>query len=164
MSRIHTTSPLYVFLIFLFAGILSSCSSDDLPVCTDGAILTLEIGLPGEGAIVTRATEEGIATFNENTINSVDLFLYHRDATDNAEPLYTVRLTRPSDFTFIHEDGKAMLNVNVPLASFYKLFPDNTVNTCRAYVIANRPAATTGTDNCLPTDGLSIANLKEKLV
>ena len=57
-----------------------------------------------------------------------------------------------------------MLNINIPLASFYKLFPDNTVNTCRAYVIANRPGATTGTDNCLPTDGLSIANLKEKLV
>lgn len=164
MSRIHTTSPLYVFLIFLFAGILSSCSSDDLPVCTDGAILTLEIGLPGEGANVTRATEEGIATFNENTINSVDLFLYHRDATNDTEPLYTIRLTRESGLTFNPADGKAMLNVNVPLASFYKLFPDNTVNTCRAYVIANRPGATTGTDNCLPTDGLSIANLKEKLV
>ena len=163
MSRIHTTSPLYVFLIFLFAGILSSCSSDDLPVSTDGAILTLEIGLPGEGAIVTRATEEGIATFNENTINSVDLFLYHRDATDNAEPLYTVRLTTSSGLTFNTVDGKAMLNVNVPLASFYKLFPDNTINTCHAYVIANLPEAT-GTDNCLPTDGLSIANLKEKLV
>lgn len=163
MSRIHTTSPLYVFLIFLFAGILSSCSSDDLPVCTDGAILTLEIGLPGEEAIVTRATEEGVATLNENTINSVDLFLYHRDATDNAEPLYTVRLTTSSGLTFNTVDGKAMLNVNVPLASFYKLFPDNTINTCRAYVIANLPEAT-GTDNCLPTDGLSIANLKEKLV
>lgn len=159
MSRIHTTSPLYVFLIFLFAGILSSCSSDDLPVCTDGAILTLEIGLPGEGAIVTRATEEGIATFNENKISSVDLFLYHRDATDNAEPLYTARLTTSSGLG----DAKATFNVNVPLASFYKLFPDNTVNTCRAYVIANLPEAT-GTDNCLPTDGLSIANLKEKLV
>lgn len=169
MPRIHTTSPLYVFLIFLFAGILSSCSSDDLPVCTDGAILTLEIGLPGEGAIVTRATEEGIATFNENTINSVDLFLYHRDATNDTEPLYTIRLIREPDLTtkpgltFNPEDGKAMLNVNVPLASFYKLFPDNTINTCRAYVIANLPEAT-GTDNCLPTDGLSIANLKEKLV
>lgn len=163
MSRIHTTSPLYVFLIFLFAGILSSCSSDDLPVSTDGAILTLEIGLPGEGAIVTRATEEGIATFNENTIKSVDLFLYHRDATNDTEPLYTIRLTTESGLTFNPADGKAMLNVNVPLASFYKLFPDNTVNTCRAYVIANLPEAT-GTDNCLPTDGLSIANLKEKLV
>lgn len=163
MSRIHTTSPLYVFLIFLFAGILSSCSSDDLPVCTDGAILTLEIGLPGEEAIFTRATEEGVATLYENTINSVDLFLYHRDATDNAEPLYTVRLTTSSGLTFNTVDGKAMLNVNVPLASFYKLFPDNTINTCHAYVIANLPEAT-GTDNCLPTDGLSIANLKEKLV
>lgn len=164
MSRIHTTSPLYVFLVFLFAGILSSCSSDDLPVSTDGAILTLKIGLPGEGSIVTRATEEGIATFNENTINTVDLFLYHKDATDNVEPLYTARLTTSSGLTFNPEDGKAMLNVNVPLSSFYKLFPDNTVNTCRAYVIANRPETTTGTDNLLPTDGLSIANLKEKLV
>lgn len=166
MSRIHTTSPLYVFLIFLFAGILSSCSSDDLPVSTDGAILTLEIGLPGEEAIVTRATEEeGVATLNENTINSVDLFLYHRDATDNAEPLYTVRLTKSSGLSYNEGDAKATLNVNVPLSSFYKLFPDNTVNTCRAYVIANRPETTTGTtDNLLPTDGLSIANLKEKLV
>ena len=103
MSRIHTTSPLYVFLIFLFAGILSSCSSDDLPVCTDGAILTLEIGLPGEEAIVTRATEEGVATLNENTINSVDLFR-------NYQALYSYKLT----FSFTTEMPQTMQNLCIP--------------------------------------------------
>lgn len=97
----------------------------------------------------TPRTDTGNDALNENVINSVDLFLYKQGgAASGEEPVFTKIRFQPTYNTATHS---ATISVPIPLSAYYQLFPNSSVTKCDAYIIANRPAATTG-DNALPAD------------
>lgn len=97
----------------------------------------------------TPRTDTGNDTLNENKINSVDLFLYRQGgAAGGKQPVFTKIGFQPTYNTATHS---ATISVPIPLSAYYQLFPNSSITKCDAYIIANRPAATTG-DNALPAE------------
>lgn len=123
------------------------CSQEELQSTFapgNGRTLTLTLTHAGmESRATTSAGEEDL---NENAINRVDLFLYPNDGTDS-DAVFSK--TGINTFTS-KEDGKVVINLDVPMSAVEALFP-NGVNTCEAYVIVNRPA-----ESAIPTDRKSV--------
>lgn len=126
------------------------CSQEELQSTFapgNGRTLTLTLTHAGmESRATTSAGEEDL---NENAINRVDLFLYPNDGTDS-DAVFSK--TGINTFTS-KEDGKVVINLDVPMSAVEALFP-NGVNTCEAYVIVNRPA-----ESAIPTK-TDMASLK----
>ena len=126
------------------------CSQEELQSTFapgNGRTLTLTLTHAGmESRATTSAGEEDL---NENAINRVDLFLYPNGGTDS-----DAVFSKPGITTFTSkEDGKVVINLDVPMSAVEDLFP-NGVNTCEAYVIVNRPA-----ESAIPTK-TDMASLK----
>ena len=126
------------------------CSQEELQSTFapgNGRTLTLTLTHAGmESRATTSAGEEDL---NENAINRVDLFLYPNDGTDS-DAVFSKTVI--NTFT-TKEDGKVVINLDVPMSAVEALFP-NGVNTCEAYVIVNRPA-----ESAIPTK-TDMASLK----
>ena len=126
------------------------CSQEELQSTFapgNGRTLTLTLTHAGmESRATTFAGEEDL---NENAINRVDLFLYPNDGTDS-DAVFSE--TGINTFTS-KEDGRVVINLDVPMAVVEKLFPEG-VTTCEAYVIVNRP-----TKSAIPTN-TDMASLK----
>ena len=125
------------------------CSQEDIQATMKpGNSRTLTLTLTHAG-MESRATSAGVEKLNENLINRVDLFLYPKDGTGS-----DAVFSRTGINTFTSkEDGRVVINLDVPMAAVEKLFPEG-VTTCEAYVIVNRP-----TKSAIPTN-TDMASLK----
>ena len=101
---------------------------------------------------LTRATEEGIDEYNENTIESAVLLLYPDDGTTGAQETYQPTVSQV--FTGLTAKQTAVLQVILTDAAKNRLFGNNGTSSCRAIVFTNLPqnvlgnitAATTADD------------------
>ncbi len=125
------------------------CSQEELQSTFapgNGRTLTLTLT---HARMESRATSAGVTGLNENVINRVDLFLYPTDKTGSDAVFSQTGIT-----TFTSkEDGKVVIDLDVPMEAVEKLFP-NGVNTCEAYAIVNRPE-----ESAIPTK-TDMASLK----
>lgn len=127
-----------VILTLAFDGMLCGCTeAEDLfDQHTDGNV-SLTLSMPGQ-LLISRAdaTELGNGNFNENTITTVDLFLYPIGTTgSNAlihRKLEPATPTNPNQTTYT-------LNASISMPELRALFPDNATS-CEAYAITNLPA------------------------
>ena len=96
-------------------------------------------------------------TLNENVIKRVDLFLYKQGgAAGGKQPVFTKIGFQPTYNTTTHS---ATISVPIPLSAYYQLFPNSSVTKCDAYIIANRPTAST-----LPNDDYDMPSIKGNTV
>jgi hypothetical protein len=101
-------------------------------------------------ADMTRATEEGSDTFNENLLNTLDIF-YYRDSTD--------------EDCFEHDRisgtyyGSASYTKNLEILTKEKFFGTGDTGSCYVYVIANGPQ--TKIDTLLDNNTASVDSLKK---
>lgn len=125
------------------------CSQEDIQATMKpGNSRTLTLTLTHAG-MESRATSAGVEKLNENLINRVDLFLYPKDGTGSDAVFSKTGIT-----TFTSkEDGKVVINLDVPMEAVEKLFP-NGDTPCEAYAIVNRP-----TKSAIPTN-TDMASLK----
>ena len=112
------------------------CSQEDIQATMKpGNSRTLTLTLTHAG-MESRATSAGVEKLNENLINRVDLFLYPKDGTGSDAVFSKTGIT-----TFTSkEDGKVVINLDVPMEAVEALFP-NGATICEAYAIVNRPTA-----------------------
>lgn len=112
------------------------CSQEELQSTFapgNGRTLTLTLT---HARMESRATSAGVTGLNENVINRVDLFLYPTDKTGSDAVFSQTGIT-----TFTSkEDGKVVIDLDVPLADVETLFPEG-VTICEAYAIVNLPTA-----------------------
>lgn len=113
------------------------CSQEDIQATMKpGNSRTLTLTLTHAGMESRATTFAGVEKLNENLIDRVDLFLYPNDGTGSDAVFSKTGITT---FTS-QEDGKVVINLDVPMSAVEALFP-NGVTTCEAYVIVNRPTA-----------------------
>ena len=142
------------FALMLVSAMFIACQADHLD--SQGST-TVSITLQPSQLLPsgTRAVPDpGVATLNENAIKNVDLFLYS-ETDKEGEPVYRTTIDNTA---FDEGQQKATLTLNLPLETYYKLFPSADATTCTAYAIVNR-GAEDETDNQLP-DSKTIGNLK----
>ena len=125
------------------------CSQEDIQATMKpGNSRTLTLTLTHAG-MESRATSAGVEKLNENRIYRVDLFLYPKDGTGSDAVFSKTDIT-----TFTSkEDGKVVINLDVPMSAVEALFP-NGATICEAYAIVNRP-----TKSAIPTN-TDMASLK----
>lgn len=125
------------------------CSQEDIQATMKpGNSRTLTLTLTHAG-MESRATSAGVKDLNENLIDRVDLFLYPKDGTGSDAVFSKTGITT---FTS-QEDGKVVINLDVPMSAVEALFP-NGATICEAYAIVNRP-----TKSAIPTN-TDMASLK----
>ena len=117
------------------------CSKEELQVSftSNGGSRTLTLTLTHAG-MESRATFPGNKDLNENLINRVDLFLYPAGGTESNAVFSTEGITSFKTT----EDGEVTIELEVPMEEFEDLFPKTNgtqATTCEAYVIVNRPTA-----------------------
>lgn len=143
----------YIGTWLLASLMFASCSDfDDLFTPSDKDTVTLTLTMSGEN-LMTRATQIGDNTYNENTIDKIDIFLYPTGGT-NQDAVYQKTITGIND----HDtDGDKQHEVKTSIGSsdINALFP-NGATECVAFVIVNRPDNVTLTD----TDIESLKNLE----
>ena len=121
------------------AGLLLpvGCSDDwekpaEEPAGADGYInITLR------SSRLTRATEDGLDEYNENTIESAVLLLYPDDGTAGAQETYQPTVSQV--FTGLTANQTAVLQVILTDAAKNRLFGNNGTSSCRAIVFTNLP-------------------------
>lgn len=143
----------YIGTWLLASLMFASCSDfDDLFTPSDKDTVTLTLTMSGEN-LMTRATQIGDNTYNENTIDKIDIFLYPTGGT-NQDAVYQKTITGINDDD---TDGDKQHEVKTSIGSsdINALFP-NGATECVAFVIVNRPDNVTLTD----TDIESLKNLE----
>lgn len=136
----------YMTYVVLCGCMFASCAQEDLTTLLVGedAILSLEIN---SGNLKSRATVEEA----ESSIQTLDIFLYPNDATDENAVVHV-----PYSLTTIDTDGTVTVPVKVSSSALKNLFPAETT-TCTAYVLANKGSVT------LPSS-TDIASLKGSVI
>lgn len=86
---------------------------------------------------LTRATEDGLDEYNENTIESAVLLLYPDDGTAGAQETYQPTVSQV--FTGLTANQTAVLQVILTDAAKNRLFGNNGTSSCRAIVFTNLP-------------------------
>lgn len=98
---------------------------------------------------LTRATEEGIDEYNENTIESAVLLLYPDDGTAGAQETYQPTVSQV--FTGLTAKQTAVLQVILTDAAKNRLFGNNGTSSCRAIVFTNLPQNVLGNITAVTT-------------
>lgn len=144
-------------LIIFTASVLFSCKADDVVSGDDNPNVSLTLYL-GDKPQFAKTRSVADPVLNENKIKSVDVFLYKKDAAEDAEPVFF------STDIILNEvaAGTANINVSVPYTQYSELFPTDGNTQCEAYVIVNRRTATSGA-NDLPVSK-SRKSLKESTI
>ena len=143
----------YIGTWLLASFMFASCSDfEEFFTPEDKDCVTLTLTMGGEN-LMTRATQIGDNTFNENTIDKIDIFLYPIGGTEQ-NAVYQKTITGINDDD---TDGDKQHEVKTSIGSsdINALFP-NGATECVAFVIVNRPDNVTLTD----TDIESLKNLK----
>lgn len=145
----------------MVSAFILSCSDDRDKMYNDGAIVNLTLELSRKVGTTTR-TDAGIDALNENVVYNIDLFLYKQGgALAGEQPVYAaynVQITNYNDNTH-----QASISIPLPLNKYSTLFPNESVTSCDAYVVVNRPAAS-GSDNVYPKTDLSMPSIKGNTV
>lgn len=140
--------------LMAFIG-MSSCSDDDIFAPRD-AQARFTLTLPGQD-VLTRATDPGLDAFNENKVETVDLFFYHTGATNqNAVLRKTLKAseialnntsTNTTTGMYVYD-----LTSSIGITELRTIFPnydtEGTSYSCVVYAIVNLPedAEITDTD------------------
>lgn len=131
---------------------MSSCSDEDLFSPRDTqAKFTLT--LPGQD-VLTRATDPGLDTFNENTVATVDLFFYHTGETNqNAVLRKTLKASEiaRNATSSNAETGMYVYDLTssigiTELRTIFSNYDSDGAHTCEVYAIVNLPSDATITD------------------
>lgn len=120
--------------MLLLAILLASCKEDTLGglVPDDGMTVLFRVdGLAPATKAGISGTKEGEDAWNENLINSVHLFLYPKDKTN--EPAVFYEKITPDPRTYSTGSFSTLVDINI--GQLEALFP--TANTCHAFAIAN---------------------------
>lgn len=133
-----------IYSLIAFSGIFfaGGCVDEtDIPGSGD-SVRDGYINVTLRSSRLTRATEDGIDTFNENLIESAVLLLYPDDGTAGSEETYAPTLSQKFDGL----DAKSSATLHVVLSESVKkrLFGNDGTKKCRAYVFANLPEDVTG--------------------
>lgn len=143
----------YIGTWLLAALMFASCSDfEEFFTPEDKDCVTLTLTMGGEN-LMTRATENGDNTFNENTIDKIDIFLYPIGGIEQ-NAVYHKTITGINDDD---SDGDKQYEVKTSISGsdINALFP-NGATECVAFVIVNCPNDVTFTD----TDIESLKNLE----
>lgn len=127
--------------LLVSGGILSAvgcADSVDLPVSEEN-LRDGYINITLRSSKLTRATEPGMDTYNENRIETAVLLFYPDDGTAGSEETY--RPTVSQVFTRIGETSSATLHVVLTEPEKKRLFGDDGTRTCRVNVFSNLPAS-----------------------
>lgn len=123
-----------IFMAILFLGMMPSCTYDTLSVGDNNANVSLTLSL-GEQAINvgSRASDDN---FNENKINTVDLFFYKQTGGTAEAPIYS----EESNYEVLDYSSQ-----NNPIVSFTMLAAEfdalvENGKKCKVYAIVNRPS------------------------
>lgn len=147
MGRIVT----YLISLICFGTALFSCTEEREAIQVDGSSEYVTINLNSK-ALISRATEVGTESLNENIIRTADIFLYPDGKTDENTVFH-------QNISLASNNGTANVNMKVPVARLETLFGADLSNgaTCRVYVIAN-----IGTSSW--SDATSIPALKKTVI
>ena len=143
----------YIATWLLASLMFASCSDfEEFFTPEDKDCVTLTLTMGGEN-LMTRATQIGDNTFNENTIDKIDIFLYPIGGTEQ-NAVYHKTITGINDYD---SDGDKQHEVKTSISGsdINALFP-NGATKCVAFVIVNCPNDVTFTD----TDIESLKNLE----
>lgn len=139
-----------IFMAILFLGMMPSCTYDTISVGDNNANVSLTLTLDEQAINVgSRASDDN---FNENKIETVDLFFYKQTGGTAEAPTYSDE----SDFEVLGYSSQ-----NNPTVSFTMLASEFDVlvadgKKCKVYAIVNRPS----TINLSEEDSYSIAELQ----
>lgn len=125
--------------LLVSGGILSAvgcADSVDLPGSEEN-LRDGYINITLRSSKLTRATEPGMDTYNENRIETAVLLFYPDDGTAGSEETY--RPTVSQVFTRIGETSSATLHVVLTDPEKKRLFGDDGTKTCRVNVFSNLP-------------------------
>lgn len=153
---------LFNVLLVFTSVMFGACSSEEnIPFGNQAVSVSITLQPSRQFSSGTRATDPGNPDLQENVIKKVELFLYKKGA-ETGEPLFYTVLTDGTandGISYSEENTQATLTLDLPLETYYNLFPKNSdITTCTAFAITNREPEN-GTDNKLP-DSKTIANLK----
>lgn len=153
---------LFNVLLVFTSVMFGACSSEEnIPFGNQAVSVSITLQPSRQFSSGTRATDPGNPALQENVIKKVELFLYKKGA-ETGEPLFYTVLTDGTandGISYSEENTQATLTLDLPLETYYNLFPKNSdITTCTAFAITNREPEN-GTDNKLP-DSKTIANLK----
>lgn len=144
----------YIGTWLLAALMFASCSDfEEFFTPEDKDCVTLTLTMGGENLMTRAATQIGDNTFNENTIDKIDIFLYPIGGIEQ-NAVYHKTITGINDDD---SDGDKQHEVKTSISGsdINALFP-NGATECVAFVIVNRPDNVTLTD----TDIESLKNLE----
>lgn len=139
-----------IFMAILFLGMMPSCTYDTISIGDNNANVSLTLTLDEQAINVgSRASDDN---FNENKIETVDLFFYKQTGGTAEAPTYSDE----SDFEVLGYSSQ-----NNPTVSFTMLASEFDVlvadgKKCKVYAIVNRPS----TINLSEEDSYSIAELQ----
>lgn len=143
----------YLISVWLLTTIVVACTDETTGsiVQDEQGVLTLQLSSKTLAARAVIGTEAGEDAWNENAIRSVDCFFYPDGKTDDAAVFSVTGITAGAP------TGTATISIKIPNDKIEALF-GTAGNTCKAYVIVNRPAASAlGTDT-------SISGLKKTVI
>lgn len=128
-----------IFLAILFLGMMPACTYDTIHVggVDSDVNVTLALKLGDQTLVASRGND---TQFNENVIETVDLFFFKNLGNGNYSTISDVEVL---DITTINDAGVVSFTMNVN--DYNTLFPNNTDTKCQVYAIVNRG------DNSLPT-------------
>ena len=133
--------------------VFNSCAEQEdlfVPDVSELQTAAITISMPGAN-VITRATDPGVPTLNENKVETIDLFLY---PTNRTEEEAKVHLTIPkskitaADMT---TEGEVVnsFTVNLSKSTLRQLFANfetGTNLTCEAFAIINLPSSIKATN------------------
>lgn len=142
----------YLISVWLLITILAACADEttNFIIQDEQTVVTLQLS---SKTLATRAiigTEAGEDAWNENAMKNVNCFFYPNGKTNEAAVFSVTGIT-------VNATGTATIPIKIPNDKIEALF-GTAGNTCKAYVIVNRPAASAfGTDT-------SISGLKKTVI
>lgn len=131
-------------MVVLLAWLLPACTADDdlAPAVKPAEGLTISLETPG---VLSRATEAGNDTLNENTISQAQLLIFNSDGTR----------TRDGYRSFEFTDGKTEAVIATgDWKNNTQLFDKGADATYDIYVVANAHEGSTSLQNVETLDGL----------
>lgn len=120
----------WILIALLLFGIWS-CSDDSGTEAPEAGYITLQVNI---GNATTRATADGENSYNENAINSVDIFFFPNDANDNTPAVKAGHFTP-------NTTSEATCKIKISLDDVATLFNNGT--TCTVYAVVNCAATKT---------------------
>ncbi|MBQ9645639.1 MAG: hypothetical protein IJV24_04685 [Prevotella sp.] len=133
-------------LLLAAMGLLNACTEAEemfVPDFDQPTVLTLT--MPAD-RVVTRATDPGVASLNENEVATIDLFLYPTGATEEEALVHLLIPKKDIQASEMTADGKVVNTFKASLSKsvlrqLFADFDDGTDLTCDAFALVNLPSS-----------------------